>query len=188
MLFRDLTREKRQSNDDYTYDDGDYSDENEGSGDGAFYDLDESLDDYDDESSYDVVPSRVVPSLVSPSFEAPGYGNVMTRPSAPSKTAFDVIKTSLYGSAYDEVEEGSGNEDYEGPSTISPTRVTEMITPKGTRPPEFSPTFPVPGSKADTKTESTIVTERLPIPVVNQPPYIQKKLRKYAVTAGRSLR
>ncbi len=185
------TREKRQSDyEDYSnYDDGDYTDENEGSGDGAFYDSDDSLDDDDGDSNFDVVPSRVVPSLVSPSFEAPGFGNIMTRGPNPSKTAFDVIKTSLYGSPYEEVEEGSGNEAYDGRSTISPTKVTGVVTPRATRLPEFSPTFPVPGSRDDTSTrDSTIVTDRLPIPIVNQPPYIQKKLRKYAVTAGRSLR
>jgi hypothetical protein len=182
-------RNKRQVRKDYSYYDGDDEEEEgeeDGSGyDGGVYDIDDTFDEDDDDEdiSRDVMPTRVVPSMISPSFEDPGYGNVQTKPSAPSKTAFDVIKTSLYGSAYDEME-GSGNDDYDGPTTILPTKASDMVTTPKTRLPEFSPTFTVGIGSRDR--EPVITTERHP--AMNQPPHIQKKLRRYAVTAGRSLR
>ena len=118
------------------------------------------------------MPSRVVPSLISPSFEDPGYGQMVTKPAAPEKSAFDLIKTSLY----DEIE-GSGM-DYEQKFSIQPTKVTDMI--KETKLPEFSPTFKTDQPEA----RQPVITTSPP----NQAPIVKKKLKKHAVINGRSLK
>ena len=63
------------------------------------------------------------------SFSDPGYGQMMTKQVTSQKSAFDLIKTSLY----DEME-GSGQDDFDLAS-IQPTKVTEMV--KETRLPEL---------------------------------------------------
>ena len=169
-------RVKRQ---DYSYDDDeDYTDLEESSGDGSMYDLDT----YDDEDPYEstpVMPSRVVPPLISPSFD--NYGNVVSQPAIASKTALDVIKTSLYT---DDDLEGSGD-DFEMSTKIVATKASNMITPEATKIPDFSPTFTstleVGGEEEDSSTTPQL-------PPINQAPFVQKKLKKFAVTAGRSLR
>ena len=67
------------------------------------------------------------------SFSDPGYGQMMTKQVTSQKSAFDLIKTSLY----DEME-GSGQDDFDLAS-IQPTKVTEMV--KETRLPELVRTF-----------------------------------------------
>ena len=62
-------------------------------------------------------------------FSDPGYGQMMTKQVTSQKSAFDLIKTSLY----DEME-GSGQDDFDLAS-IQPTKVTEMV--KETRLPEL---------------------------------------------------
>ena len=64
-----------------------------------------------------------------PPFSDPGYGQMMTKQVTSQKSAFDLIKTSLY----DEME-GSGQDDFDLAS-IQPTKVTEMV--KETRLPEL---------------------------------------------------
>ena len=81
-----------------------------------------------------------------------------------------------------EIEEGSG---YGGPSTIMPTRPTDAYR---TRFPEQSPVYPVgptpyDGDDDDGDDSMVVVTDR-----INRKPHIQKKLRKYAVVAGRLAR
>ena len=80
--------------------------------------------------------SRKIPKLrhcafsrIFSSFSDPGYGQMMTKQVTSQKSAFDLIKTSLY----DEME-GSGQDDFDLAS-IQPTKVTEMV--KETRLPEL---------------------------------------------------
>ena len=97
---------KRQKGD-YSYDDDEDYTDFESSGDEGLYDLDT----YDDEDQYEagqpVMPSRVIPPLISPSFD--DYGNVVSTPIVLSKSALDVLKTSLY---IEDDLEGSGNDDF----------------------------------------------------------------------------
>lgn len=82
--------------------------------------------------------------------------------------------------AFQEIEEGSGNEDYNEVASIMPTRPVDSI-PDRTKVPDFSPIYP---SYFDTNREPAVVTEKIP----NQAPYVQTKLRKYPITAGKSFR
>jgi|FrelakmetLWP11LW_1041352.scaffolds.fasta_scaffold376465_1 hypothetical protein len=61
-----------------------------------------------------------------------------------------------------------------------PTRPVDSI-PDRTKVPDFSPIYP---SYFDPNREPAIVTEKIP----NQPPYVQTKLKKYQVIAGKSFR
>jgi len=168
----------------YAYDANDYdynandADQYESSGNGYHYDdLEDTYDTEDDEFDPDkVMPSRVVPSLVSPSFEDPGYGQMMTKQVTSQKSAFDLIKTSLY----DEME-GSGQDDFDLAS-IQPTKVTEMV--KETRLPELSATF----TPDQIEPQQPVITESPPMVRYNQAPIVKKKLKKYAVINGRSLK
>ena len=76
--------------------------------------------------------------------------------------------------------EGSG---YDGPSSIVPTRVSGSPTRPPT--PDHSPTFNIPGiTPYDGSEEVEDITDR----IVNRKPYIQKKIKRYPVIAGRSVR
>jgi hypothetical protein len=101
-----VKRDTEKAEPSYNYDYDDVGDHVESSGD-MIDDLDDNYEMDDDDSDQDrFMPTRVVPSLISPSFEDPGYGQMVTKPASPKKSAFDLIKTSLY----DEIEEGSGGE------------------------------------------------------------------------------
>ena len=91
-------------------------------------------------------------------------------------------ETGLQGSwsNFQELEEGSGNEDYNEVASIVPTRPIDSI-PDRTKVPEFSPIYP---SYYDPNREAGTVTEKIP----NQAPYVQTKLKKYQVVAGKSFR
>ena len=81
---------------------------------------------------------------------------------------------------FQEMEEGSGNEDYNEVASIMPTRLADSV-PDRTKVPEFSQIYP---SYFDSNREAGTVTEKMP----NQPPYVQTKLKKYHVVAGKSFR
>ena len=120
---------KRQKGD-YSYDDDEDYTDFEASGDEANYDLD-TYDDEDDPYDTPVMPSRVIPPLISPSFD--DYGNVVSTPVVLSKSALDVLKTSLY--IQDDLE-GSGQDDFR--STIVATKASTMMTPEATLMPTFT--------------------------------------------------
>ena len=176
---RELTFAQRAQPEDYY---NDYTEEIEEESSGDFddsYDVDD--DSYGGTGSDDeIMPSRprhIASDVVSPSFQDPGFGNVvlnkMSTPAASSASggAFDVIKTSLYGSPPEDVEvEGSGNaDDYD--DVIVPTK---MVT---TTP--ITPTFD--------KTTGNTVIDTSP-PIVASPPVVQKRLKTEVVIAGRSLK
>ena len=83
---------------------------------------------------------------------------------------------------FQEIEEGSG---YDGPSSIVPTRPTGTNYPTRPTTPDHSPIFNLPGiTPYDGTGDFTEVTDR----IVNRSPYIQKKIKRYPVIAGRSIR
>ena len=169
--------EKAEPSYNYDYDDGDQV---ESSGD-MIDDLDDSYEMDDDDSDQDrLMPTRVVPSLISPSFEDPGFGQMVTKPASPKKSAFDLIKTSLY----DEIE-GSGQDDYEDLASIQPTKVTTNMIK--TKLPEFSPTFETTGM-TDGGARQPVINSSPPTSSINQSPFVNKKLRKHAVVNGQSLK
>ena len=78
--------------------------------------------------------------------------------------------------------EGSG---YEGPSSIVPSRPIGTNYPTRPTTPDHSPVFNIPGITPYDGSEDLVdVTDR----IINKSPYIQKKLKRYPVTAGRSVR
>ena len=71
-----------------------------------------------------------------------------------------------------EIEEGSGNEPYDYSSSIVPSRPSGSVEPTMT----FSP--------YDEDDPPLVVTDR----IINSKPVVQRRLQKYPVTAGKSIR
>ena len=83
---------------------------------------------------------------------------------------------------FQEIEEGSG---YDQRSSIVPSRPTGTNYPSRPTTPDHSPVFNIPGiTPYDGSEDLGEVTDS----IINRSPYIQKKLKRYPVTAGRSVR
>jgi len=149
----------------------------------------------------EVVASRSLPSLER------GHAGSTARPIPQSSVGIGIIKSSIINSDhYDEIEEGSGNEAYDYSSSIVPSRPaplppavatksgvlggtgddddddgfvepTMTFTPFG-RDKESGSKQGRPGSSVQVATDRT----------ENRKPYVQKKLPKFPVTAGKSMR
>ena len=86
---------------------------------------------------------------------------------------------------FQEIEEGSGDTFYEKSSRIVPSQPISTNYPTRPTTPDHSPIFNLPGITPYDGTEDlNEVTDR----IINRAPYIQKKIKRYPMTAGRSVR